>query len=97
MNHELDVLEESLKEAIKILRPGGRISVITFQSDEDKIVKKIFKKYSEVEVPRGMPVVPDDLKPTLRLVNRKPITASSSELENNNRSHSAKLRVAEKI
>ena len=44
-----------------------------------------------------MPVVPDDLKPTLRLVNRKPITASSSELENNNRSHSAKLRVAEKI
>ena len=97
VNHELDVLEESLKEAIKILRPGGRISVITFQSDEDKIVKKIFKKYSEVEVPRGMPVVPDDLKPTLRLVNRKPITASSSELENNNRSHSAKLRVAEKI
>lgn len=97
VNHELDVLEESLKEAIKILRPGGRISVITFQSDEDKIVKKIFKKYSEVEVPRGMPIVPDDLKPTLRLVNRKPITASSSELENNNRSHSAKLRVAEKI
>ena len=54
VNHELDVLEESLKEAIKILRPGGRISVITFQSDEDKIVKKIFKKYSEVEVPRGI-------------------------------------------
>lgn len=97
VNHELDVLQASLEEAIKILRPGGRISVITFQSHEDKIVKKIFKKYSEVEVPRGMPFVPDDMKPTLRLVNRKPITASTSELENNNRSHSAKLRVAEKL
>ena len=97
VNHELDVLQASLEEAIKVLRPGGRISVITFQSHEDKIVKKIFKKYSEVEVPRGMPFVPDDMKPTLRLVNRKPITASTSELEKNNRSHSAKLRVAEKL
>ena len=97
VNHELEVLQTSLEEAIKLLRPKGRISVITFQSDEDKIVKKIFKKYSEVEVPRGMPIIPDNLKPTLRLVNRKPITASTLELENNNRSHSAKLRVAEKI
>lgn len=97
VNHELDVLQASLEEAIKVLRPGGRISVITFQSHEDKIVKKIFKKYSEVEVPRGMPFIPDDMKPTLKLVNRKPIVASNSELENNNRSHSAKLRVAEKL
>ncbi|RVU73874.1 MULTISPECIES: 16S rRNA (cytosine(1402)-N(4))-methyltransferase RsmH [Lactobacillus] len=97
VNHELDVLKASLEEAIKVLRPGGRISVITFQSDEDKIVKGIFKKYSEVEIPRGMPMIPEGLKPTLRLVNRKPITATASELENNNRSHSAKLRVAEKI
>ena len=80
VNHELDVLQASLEEAIKVLRTGGRISVITFQSHEDKIVKKIFKKYSEVEVPRGMPFVPDDMKPTLRLVNRKPITASNTEL-----------------
>lgn len=97
VNHELEVLQTSLEEAINLLRPHGRISVITFQSDEDKIVKRIFKKYSEVEVPRGMPIIPDNLKPTLRLVNRKPITASTLELENNNRSHSAKLRVAEKI
>ena len=97
VNHELDVLQASLEEAIKVLRPGGRISVITFQSHEDKIVKKIFKKYSEVEVPRGMPFIPDDMKPTLKLVNRKPIVAADSELENNNRSHSAKLRVAEKL
>jgi 16S rRNA (cytosine1402-N4)-methyltransferase len=97
VNHEEQVLSASLKEAIKVLRPGGRISVITFQSHEDKIVKRIFKKYSEVEVPRGMPLIPPDLKPTLKLINRKPITASSSELKNNNRSHSAKLRVAEKV
>ncbi|MDF7638803.1 16S rRNA (cytosine(1402)-N(4))-methyltransferase RsmH [Lactobacillus sp. ESL0791] len=97
VNHELEVLQESLKEAIAVLKPGGRISVITFQSDEDKIVKKIFKKYSEVEVPRGMPAVPDDSKPTLRLINRKPIIASINEVANNRRSHSAKLRIAEKI
>ena len=97
VNHELDVLQESLEEAIELLKPGSRISVITFQSDEDKIVKNIFKKYSEVEVPRGMPMIPDSMKPTLRLVNRKPIVASKEELENNNRSHSAKLRVAEKL
>ena len=97
VNHELDVLTESLEEAVHLLKPGGRISVITFQSDEDKIVKNIFKKYSEVDVPRGMPVIPDNLKPMLRLVNRKPIVASPEELKNNNRSHSAKLRVAEKL
>ncbi|MGN1407882.1 16S rRNA (cytosine(1402)-N(4))-methyltransferase RsmH [Lactobacillus sp.] len=97
VNHELDVLQASLEEAIELLAPGGRISVITFQSLEDKIVKKTFKKYSEVEIPRGMPVVPEGMKPALKLVNRKPITASAEELEHNNRSHSAKLRVAEKL
>ena len=97
VNDELNVLSESLEEAIKLLAPGGRISVITFQSDEDRIVKQIFKKYSEVDLPRGLPVIPDDLKPILKLVNRKPILATEEELANNKRSHSAKLRVAEKI
>ncbi|MBP2057811.1 16S rRNA (cytosine1402-N4)-methyltransferase [Lactobacillus colini] len=97
VNRELDVLKESLKEAVDILKPGGRISVITFQSHEDKIVKKLFKKYSEVEIPRGMPMAPEDSKPILHLVSRKPIMATEAELEHNNRSHSAKLRVAEKI
>ena len=97
VNHELDVLQATLEEAIAALKPGGRIAVITFQSLEDKIVKKTFKKYSEVEIPRGMPEAPADLKPSLKLVNRKPIVASAEELEENNRSHSAKLRVAEKL
>lgn len=97
VNNELEVLQDSLEEAIKLLKPGGRICVITFQSHEDKIVKKLFKKYSEVEIPRGMPMAPADAKPTLRLISRKPIMASSDELRENNRSHSAKLRVAEKL
>ena len=97
VNNELGVLSESLEAAIKLLNPGGRISVITFQSDEDRIVKQLFKKYSEVDLPRGLPVIPDDLKPPLKLVNRKPILATEEELANNKRSHSAKLRVAEKI
>lgn len=97
VNRELDVLKESLQEAINVLKPGGRISVITFQSHEDKIVKKLFKKYSEVEIPRGMPMAPADSKPILHLVSRKPIVATEGELEENNRSHSAKLRVAEKL
>lgn len=97
VNHELDVLKASLEEAIDVLKPGGRISVITFQSLEDKIVKKTFKKYSEIDIPRGMPSIPDGLKPTLKLITRKPIVATTEELADNNRSHSAKLRVAEKL
>lgn len=97
VNHEEQVLATSLEEAIKLLKPHGRISVITFQSHEDKIVKHIFKKYSEVEIPKGMPFAAGDRQPILKLVNRKPITASKMELSNNNRSHSAKLRAAEKI
>ncbi len=57
VNNELGVLSESLEAAIKLLKPGGRISVITFQSDEDRIVKQLFKKYSEVDLPRGLPVI----------------------------------------
>lgn len=97
VNHEEQVLETSLEEAIKLLKPHGRISVITFQSHEDKIVKHLFKKYSEVEIPKGMPFAAGDRQPILKLVNHKPITASKMELSNNNRSHSAKLRVMEKI
>lgn len=97
VNDELEVLKKSLDAAIGRLKPGGRISVITFQSDEDKIVKQIFKSYAEVDVPRGIPIIPEHLKPTLKIINKKPITATPEELAVNNRSHSAKLRVAEKI
>jgi 16S rRNA (cytosine1402-N4)-methyltransferase len=97
VNDELGVLERSLTEAISLLRPGGRICVISFESNEDKIVKKLFKANSEIQLPRGMPAIPAEMKPTLRLVTRKPIVAQESELTRNYRSHSAKLRVAEKV
>ena len=97
VNDELRVLRNSLQEAIKILKPGGRIAVITFEPNEDKIVKQLFKEKSQVQIPKGMPAAPADETPTLKLVNRRPITAQDSELSANNRSHSAKLRVAEKL
>ncbi|RDI47557.1 16S rRNA (cytosine(1402)-N(4))-methyltransferase RsmH [Falsibacillus pallidus] len=98
VNDELGVFEESLKSAIELIGKGGRISVITFHSLEDRICKSIFKEASTgPELPHGLPVIPDEYKPELKLVNRKPITASEEELEMNNRARSAKLRIAEKI
>ncbi|WP_125762664.1 16S rRNA (cytosine(1402)-N(4))-methyltransferase RsmH [Companilactobacillus hulinensis] len=97
VNDELGSLERSLEQAISLLAPKGRISVITFQSKEDRIVKHIFKENSEIDLPRGLPVVPDNLQPPLKQITRKPILPSEDELEVNNRAHSAKLRVVEKI
>ncbi|WP_421384459.1 16S rRNA (cytosine(1402)-N(4))-methyltransferase RsmH [Bacillus salacetis] len=97
VNDELDAVEEALEKSIEILKPGGRISVITFHSLEDRICKTIFKeKASGPDLPHGLPVIPDEYKPELKLVNRKPILPSEEELERNNRARSAKLRVAEK-
>lgn len=97
VNDELSVVEESLEQAIDLLAPGGRLSVITFHSLEDRIVKTIFKEYSQPkDLPQGLPVVPDEFKPVLKLINRKPILPDEVELTENNRSRSSKLRVAEK-
>jgi 16S rRNA (cytosine1402-N4)-methyltransferase len=98
VNDELSVFEKSLEQAIGLLNPGGRISVITFHSLEDRICKVIFKKESEgPQLPPGMPFIPQGYEPALKLVNRKPILPSEEELEHNNRARSAKLRIAEKI
>jgi len=98
VNSELDVIGETLEQAISLLKPTGRISVITFHSLEDKIVKNIFKEYSTPQdLPPGLPIVPVEYQPDIKLVNRKPIVASKEELEVNNRSRSAKLRIIEKI
>ncbi|WP_409305325.1 16S rRNA (cytosine(1402)-N(4))-methyltransferase RsmH [Peribacillus sp. SCS-155] len=98
VNDELGVFEDSLHQAISLLNPEGRISVITFHSLEDRMCKTVFKKYSDLpNLPPGLPVIPDEFKPTLKLITRKPIVASEEELEGNNRSRSAKLRIAEKI
>ena len=98
VNNELKVLENILPQAIKLLKKGGRMSVITFHSKEDRIVKQIFKKYSEVdEMLRGERNIPDQYKPLIKIVNKKPIVASRKELEENSRSASAKLRIIERI
>lgn len=98
VNDELKVLEKVLPDAIEMLNKGGRISVITFHSLEDRIVKQIFKKYSEIDpIFKGMPDIPDEYKPKIKLVNKKPILPSEEELKNNSRSKSAKLRIIERM
>ena len=97
VNDELGAADESIQQAIDLLAVDGRISVITFHSLEDRLTKQLFKEASTVEVPKGLPFIPDDLKPKLELVHRKPILPSVEELKQNNRAHSAKLRVARKV
>lgn len=97
VNDELGAADESIQQAIDLLAVGGRISVITFHSLEDRLTKQLFKEASTVDVPKGLPFIPDNLQPKLELVSRKPILPSKEELEANNRAHSAKLRVARKV
>lgn len=97
VNDELGAAETSLQQAMDLLKPGGRISVITFHSLEDRLTKLLFKEASTVEIPKGIPLLPSQMEADFRLVNRKPILPSNEELEANNRAHSAKLRVLERI
>ena len=98
VNHELDILEKSLLDAFSLLKSGGRMCVITFHSLEDRIVKNVFKKYSDIDpLVKGLKEIPDAYKPLIKLVNKKPILPSKKELEENSRSRSAKLRVIERI
>ena len=97
VNDELGALETSLEQALALLNPGGRISCITFQSLEDRLVKTMFKEQTTVpELPAGLPVIPADMQPDYHLITRKPIEASEAELAVNRRAHSAKLRVIER-
>ncbi|WP_179392626.1 16S rRNA (cytosine(1402)-N(4))-methyltransferase RsmH [Sporosarcina sp. JAI121] len=97
VNDELGAAEDSLMDAITLLNPGGRISVITFHSLEDRLCKTIFKEASSLpELPPNLPVIPEGMEPILKLVTRKPIIPSEIEIEENKRARSAKLRIAEK-
>lgn len=97
VNDELGVLEESLEEAFGLLSLHGRISVITFQSLEDRLVKSMFREKTNLpELPPGLPVIPREMQPEFKLINKKPILPTKEELENNHRAHSAKLRIIEK-
>ena len=98
VNHELDILKESLENALSLLNVGGRMVVITFHSLEDKICKDVFKEYTNIpkEV-KGLPNIPKEYLPNYMIINTKPITPSEKELSENNRSRSSKLRVIERI
>ena len=95
VNDELQVFEKSLLQAIEIADLQARIVVITFHSLEDRICKHTFKEFSEIKVPKNLPIVINEIAP-LKLINRSPILPSDEELSVNNRAHSAKLRIAEK-
>ena len=98
VNNELSVIEKALPDAIDMLSKGGRICVITFHSLEDRLVKQIFKKYSEVDdILKGMIDIPDEYKPKIKIINKKPILPTDEEISENSRSHSAKLRIVERI
>ncbi|WP_144509366.1 16S rRNA (cytosine(1402)-N(4))-methyltransferase RsmH [Bacillus sp. FJAT-22090] len=98
VNDELGAAEDSLEDAIQLIKVGGRVSVITFHSLEDRLAKTIFKEASSLpDLPPNLPVIPAGMEPMLKLVTRKPILPSDEELEVNNRSRSAKLRIVEKL
>lgn len=95
VNDELKVFEKSLNDAINLLNKDGRVVVISFHSLEDRICKTIFKDNSTINIPKGLPIINNEL-PKLELITKHPITPSEEELEKNNRAHSAKMRVARK-
>ena len=96
VNDELNVFKKALNDSIELLNSGGRLCVITFHSLEDRICKNIFKENSEVDkLYKGLPFIPDEYKPKVKIIGKfKP---SKEELEDNNRSRSAILRVIEKL
>lgn len=98
VNHELDILEESIRKALSLLNVNGRMAIITFHSLEDRIVKNVFKSVTSIpNAIKGLPNIPDEYLPDYKIVNKNVITPSTVELEENNRSRSAKLRIIERI
>ncbi|MBP3919119.1 MAG: 16S rRNA (cytosine(1402)-N(4))-methyltransferase RsmH [Clostridia bacterium] len=98
VNDELSIIAPTVKSLIEVLAPGGRLCVLTFHSLEDRIVKQTYQEESRgCTCPPDFPVCVCGKKPKIRILTKKPITASDEELAENNRSHSAKLRICEKL
>lgn len=98
VNGELEALEDALERAFNMLKPGGRMVIITFHSLEDRIVKQRYAGWCKgCTCPPDFPQCVCGNKPKAKLVNKKPVVASEQELELNKRSRSAKLRILEKI
>ena len=97
VNGELDVLRAAIPAALGSLSLGGRIVVMSYQSLEDRIVKQSLAQGAESKAPRDLPIVPDSMKPWLRLITRGAEVASESEIESNPRAASVRVRAAEKV
>lgn len=98
VNHELDVLEPALEQALSLIKVGGRVAVITFHSLEDRIVKKYFNEKCKIDDRvKGLPEIPEEFQKEFKLVINKAILPSKEELINNPRARSAKLRVIERV
>jgi 16S rRNA (cytosine1402-N4)-methyltransferase len=98
VNAELDVIEPAIRDAVSLLNKGGRIAIITFHSLEDRIVKQTFASLATgCTCPKNFPICVCGNKPKVKVITKKPILPSKKELEENPRSRSAKLRIAEKI
>lgn len=97
VNDELGALEDSMQQAVNMISRGGRISVITFHSLEDRFVKQYFKELTSLpNIPANLPVLPEDIQADYKLITKKPILPCQKELDENNRSRSAKLRILER-
>ena len=98
VNDEMGEVEKGIDDAFSMLNSGGRLSIITFHSIEDRLVKKKFASFTQgCTCPKDFPVCVCGKVPKAKIINKKPIVASLEELENNQRSRSAKLRILEKI
>lgn len=98
VNDELEAFREAVVAAVELLNPGGRVSVITFHSLEDRICKQVFQEYSKgCTCPPSFPICTCGHEATLKVITRKPILPSAEEVQENPRARSAKLRVAEKL
>ena len=98
VNHELDVLEPAILQALDLLNIGGRCAIITFHSLEDRIVKRVFNEKCKIDDKvKGMPNIPEEYLPDYKLVYNKAISPSEEEVKNSPRARSSKLRVIEKI
>jgi 16S rRNA (cytosine1402-N4)-methyltransferase len=98
VNNEMENLQRALQEYIQVLVPGGRLVVISYHSLEDRLVKEAFRAATALSLPSGNKIIPDiPLQPLLKVITKKPVTATEEEIQSNLRSRSAKLRVGEKI
>ena len=98
VNDELNVFDIALKDALDLTNVEGRVAVITFHSLEDKICKYTFNEVTNQQpVPSHIAIIPESMLPRFKKVTRKPLVASDRELEENHRSHSAKLRIVERV